>query len=302
MKPRDLIRSCIQSDLPGIEIGPGFNPLAPKRDGYRTTTIDVTNTEALRTAAQRKGIPSERMANLEGVDIVGDACRILELIRASNCPQEYGWIVSSHNFEHLPKPISFFRGCRALLRDDGILGMIIPDKRFCLDRFQPHTTVHGVLRAQTTMEDELEPTWAAFQQRSLSAHMLDATGSRRIAWSDATDSPDAIMAGDCRPAYQALTKSLSSGQPTEFHGHRWRFTPAAFELLILDLRILGIIDLEIDAMGYTFGPEFGVRMKPAKPWQPSPEEVTRLRSELLHRIEDELAEVSGLYRRLQEQL
>lgn len=134
-----LFRSCVSRERPGIEIGPWCNPIAPKRDGYRTTVIDVREQEPLRQMAEERGIPAEKVANLESVDVVGDASRIGELVRAAGITTRYGWIISSHNLEHLPEPIGFLGGCGELLAPDGLLGMVIPGKRCCFDRFQPHS-------------------------------------------------------------------------------------------------------------------------------------------------------------------
>lgn len=299
--PHDLLRSCVSRERPGIEIGPWCNPVAPKRDGYRTTVIDVSEQEPLREMAEKRGIAAETVANLESVDIVGDASRISELLRGAGITTSYGWIISSHNFEHLPDPIGFLKGCSELLDPDGLLGMVIPDKRFCFDRFQPLTTLAGMLRARAALADPFEPSWTAFQQRSLAARLVAADGSRRHAWAMETDQPEAVVVGDCRPAFRGLTDSLTQNTPEVFYGHRWRFTPASFELVVLDLRAVGLIALEIETICDTVGTGFGVRLRPAQPWNPAPEELAERRSALLRRVEDELATVSGAYRRLREE-
>lgn len=295
-----LLRGCVSRDRPGIEIGPWFSPIAPKRDGYRTTVVDVQELEALRAQAGQRGIAPGKIANLEAVDVVGDASRILELIRGAGITTRFGWIISSHNFEHLPDPIGFLTGCGELLEPDGVVGLVLPDKRFCFDRFQPHTTLGGMLRARARHTDPLEPEWTKFQQKSLAARLVETDGQRRHAWSMETDCPEKIMViNDIRPAFQELGESLERGTAENFHGHRWRFTPASFELLIHELRALGLVGLEIETICDTVGTSFAVRLKLAQPWNPPPGELAALRSGLLLKIEDELAVVSRAYRRLQ---
>ena len=301
MNPHALLCSCISRDRAGIEIGPWCSPLAPKRDGYRTTVVDVRDLEQLHTMAEQRGFPAEKVANLEAVDVVGDASRIHELVRSAGITTKYGWIISSNNIEHLPDAIGFLAGCGELLEPDGLLGMVVPDKRFCFDRHQPLTTLAGMLRARAALADPNEPSWTAFQQKSLAALLVAADGSRRHAWSLEADRPEAIAVGDCRPAFRALSDSLADGDPEPFHGHRWRFTPGSFELLVLDLRAVGLLALEIETIGITVGTGFGVRMKPAQPWNPCPEELVERRSALLRRVEDELAVVSAAYRRLEDE-
>jgi hypothetical protein len=300
MSPGELLHGCVSRDRPGIEIGPWFSPIAPKRDGYRTTVVDVQELSALRAQAEQRGIAPEKIANLESVDVVGDASRILELLRGAGITTKFGWIISSHNFEHLPDPIGFLTGCGELLEPDGVVGLVLPDKRFCFDRFQPHTTLGGMLRAQSRHTDPLEPAWTKFQQKSLAARLVETDGQKRHAWSMETDCPEKIMViNDIRPAFQELGESLERGTAENFHGHRWRFTPASFELLIHELRALGLVGLEIETICDTVGTSFAVRLKLAQPWNPPPGELAALRSGLLLKIEDELAVVSRAYRRLQ---
>ncbi len=299
MAPGELLHGCVSRDFPGIEIGPWFSPIAPKRDGYRTTVVDVQELEELRTQARQRGIAPEKIANLEAVDAVGDASRILELIRGAGITTRFGWIVGSHNFEHLPDPIGFLAGCGELLDPDGAVGLVIPDKRFCFDRFQPHTTLGGMLRARSRHTHPLEPAWTKFQQKSLAARLVESDGQRRHAWSMETDCPEKILlTDDIRPAFQELGESLERVTAENFHGHRWRFTPSSFELLIHELRALGLIGLRVDEICNTVGTAFAVRLGRAQPWSPPPGELAALRSGLLLKIEDELAVVSGAYRRL----
>lgn len=301
MTPHDLLRSCISRDKAGIEIGPWCSPLAPKRDGYRTTVVDVRDLEQLRTMAEQRGFPAEKVANLEAVDVIGDASRLHELVRSAGITSGYGWIISSNNIEHLPDAIGFLSSCGELLEPDGLLGMVVPDKRFCFDRYQPLTTLAGMLRARASLADPFEPSWAAFQQKSLAALLVAPDGSRRHAWSIEADRPDAVAVGDCRPAFRTLSDSLTDNAPETFFGHRWRFTPASFELFVQDLRAVGLIALEIETIGVTVGTGFGVRMKPAPPWNPGVDEFSERRTALLRRVEDELAVVSAAYRRLQDE-
>jgi hypothetical protein len=69
----------------GIEIGPWRNPVAPKRDGFETLVIDILGTKDLRQKARGMNVPEAQVAGIEEVDIVGDASRLLELVRGKGC-------------------------------------------------------------------------------------------------------------------------------------------------------------------------------------------------------------------------
>ena len=101
------LRRLIRPGTLGIEIGPFLNPLAAKRDGYRTLVVDRYDQAALREKARERGAACEAIERIEPVDYVGDASRLLDLVRGQGFTGQVDWIVSCHNFEHLPDPIRF---------------------------------------------------------------------------------------------------------------------------------------------------------------------------------------------------
>jgi len=289
--------SVVRPDAPGIEIGPWRHPVAPKRDGYRTTVIDVLDTDQLRVMARERNTPDHEIPLIEEVDIVGDGSNLLELIRGQGRMERFSWIVSCHNFEHLPDPIRFLCDCEQLLEPAGALAMIIPDKRYSIDRFQPPATVAGMLRTWIGGPGLDDTAWSQFSQQALAANLIDAGGKRQLVWSDERNRNEAVtlVTRDLRQCFARLRKDLGSGaQPQGFHGHRWRFTPAVFELLILDLRALGVVSLEVETFPAD-GVEFSAILRPCPPWNPSSEEYVAMRSGICRRMENEAAIVTDAY-------
>ena len=84
---------------------------------------------------------------IEDVDLVGSSTHIGELVRARGEAGTFDYVVSSHNFEHLPNPIRFLQGCAEALRPGGILSMAIPDRRACFDYFRPVTRLSDWIQA-----------------------------------------------------------------------------------------------------------------------------------------------------------
>lgn len=72
---------------------------------------------------------------------------------------QFDWIVSSHNFEHLPDPIRFLRDCEGLLKPGSFVGMIIPDKRQCFGRFRPTTNIADLVRAHHNSASTTAKGW-----------------------------------------------------------------------------------------------------------------------------------------------
>jgi len=286
------LHTVVQRDSPGIEIGPWRHPVAPKRDGYRTTVIDILDTDQLRAMARERDVSDHEIPLIEEVDIVGDGSQLLDLVRGRGFTGRFGWIVSCHNFEHLTDPIRFLCDCEALLEPGGALAMIIPDKRYSIDRFQPPATLADLLRIRFAGPGRDDDAWDRFAQQALKSHLVDAQGKRHLLWSTERNDPAALVVDDPRPAFDRLRADLVPGaRPEGFRGHRWRFTPAVFELMILDLWALGIVSMEAETFPAD-GVEFSAILRTCPRGGPPSTDVVARRSALCRRIEDEAAVVT----------
>src|SRR6185312_6752143 len=128
------VLATIKRDGLGVEIGPSHDPIAPKRDGFRVHVIDHgTREELLAKYAGHHGLQLDR---IEEVDFVWKGQSYLEL---TGNAKHYDWIIASHLIEHTPDLIAFLADCDSILKDDGVLSLVIPDKRYCFDRFRPVT-------------------------------------------------------------------------------------------------------------------------------------------------------------------
>ena len=96
-----LLASLSKSDS-GMEIAPWHSGLVPKREGWNVKILDVfdTNTHRSRATADPL-IDEEKVGHIELVDFIGSACDIVEIIPTDR-HNSFDWILSSHNFEHLP--------------------------------------------------------------------------------------------------------------------------------------------------------------------------------------------------------
>ena len=166
MDRRAVLLKGITKDMLGIEIGPYHQPLVPKREGYRSLSLDVFDTEALRkNAATDSAITKNEAEQIEEVDLVGSAPRLAELVETKGLVGQCDYIISSHNFEHIPDPIRFLQGCEKALKPQGFLSMAVPDKRCCFDYYRPLSMTGDLLEAY--FEKRERPSRAQiFQARS----------------------------------------------------------------------------------------------------------------------------------------
>lgn len=297
MTRRDRILKHVSTEHRGIEVGPWFNPLAPKRDGYRSLSLDVFDTETLRSrAAQDPNISDEQAAAIEDVDLIGSSVAIGDLVAARGEAGTFDYIVSSHNFEHLPNPIRFLNGCSSALRPDGILSMAIPDHRRCFDYFRPISRLSDWI--QSFYINQEKPTLAqVFEGRIAFAHYNDGFSDRVDFHSDtlaSTVSCDIDLDQEWMVWSSFIDQRGSINQLASEYmdAHCSVFTPSSFELLIKDCGFLGLINFEIVEV-LSEGFEFHAHLRPASDSSAlRPDNYASIRTGLLHRIRDEEAENS----------
>ena len=275
----------------GIEIGPYFNPLVPKRQGYNSLSIDVFDGQTLRRLAESDpNIPNEVIANIEDVDIIGSAAEIEDVIRARQQLGTFDYIISSHNFEHIPDPIRFLQGCEAVLKEGGQLIMAIPEKRACFDYFRPVSSLDEMLLA--FREKRRRPSIEQLFRQHIYWEQIHRDGAPLAGWS-IDDNPREIVPHFSLENAFGIWKSQTEN-PDEIYRdtHCWAFTPSSFELIIRDLVYLGLVRFEVESISCAYGNEFYARFKKTAGSALSAEECTEYparRTALLLRVMDELS-------------
>jgi SAM-dependent methyltransferase len=288
MDRRAQILKYITKDQKGIEIGPWFAPLAPKREGYNCLSFDVFDTDTLKTSAEQDPhIPKNQLNDIENVDIVGSAVNIRDVIAARGDLGSFDYIVSSHNFEHIPDPIRFLQGCECVLKADGMLSMAIPDKRTCFDFFRPISTSGSWLEA--FLDERTRPTLLQLFEHSSLRSEYAKNGKSSIVFLDAEDPKNVIGLKLLREAYDDAIELKRSDSAAYRDAHCSVLTASSFSLILLDLRFLGLIKLSIEETVRS-GAEFYVHLRNlATPKSKSDGEFYSERQVLLHRVMDECA-------------
>jgi SAM-dependent methyltransferase len=259
----------------GLEIGPSHSPVAPRRDGFRVEIIDHASREDLVAKYAAHGVDS---AAIEDVDFVWDGRRYAEL---TGRPHGYDWVIASHVIEHVPDLVGFLADCDAILREDGMLSLAVPDKRYCFDRMRPHTGLQAVVDAHREGRTNHTPGRVA-------EYFLNVVALRgRVAWApvdaeDAAVSDFAFVHGgeDARNGMRAV-----ENDNTYLDIHAWCFTPSSFRLLIEDLHALGMVAMREVAYHEGVGEFFVTLSRSGKGHGLD-------RMELLARVERELAAVA----------
>ena len=254
---------------PGLEIAPFFSPIASKSEGFRVETVDVlTRAQLVDKLLGESSIPDALAVRIEDVDHIGSASELKDVV-SSKGAKSYSYILSSHNFEHLPNPIRFLRDCESLLEKDGQLCMAIPDLRCCFDRFRMPTELDVWLKS--FYENKLVPSaydrFRAWYKRCNNINHLNRARSEIVLHPNPRK--------DLSSAHVELQDSLNNKKLPYQDCHVSAFTPSSFRLLIKECVALRLFSLDVVESTPTIGNEFLVRLKKVSPPIPLTNEQRR---------------------------
>lgn len=271
-------------DKLGIEIAPFFNPAVPKADGYNVLVLDISSTEVLRNRALKSDhIPDERISEIENVDIVDDASRLSDLVKEAEITGDIHYIISSHNFEHLPNPIKFLKGCSEVLVDGGVVSMAIPDYRACFDHFRFPTRLSDWMRAYREDISVPDPDTILDYVMNKSTYQ-DETGSYQAVSLQKSFPDSFVVDQNVEKGYRLYLEQINS-EPTYIDVHCTVSFGATFELMVRDLIYLGLLNLEVIEVTETVGHEYFVHLKKSSASKISQEGYYNRRARLLREID-----------------
>jgi|APTNR8051073442_1049403.scaffolds.fasta_scaffold00013_246 SAM-dependent methyltransferase len=229
----------------GVEIGPSYGPLAPKREGFQVHVIDHLDRAGLMDKYRSHGMPVDQ---IEEVDFVWRGESYAEL---TGHRQHYDWIIASHLIEHTPDLIGFLLNCAEILKDDGVLSLAIPDARYCFDHFRSPSSVASAIDAH--LARRVRPSPGTVAEHHLSA----VARAGRIAWS-ARDRGIYSFVHTHAEARATMEKACDTEAYLDVHV--WCFTPHSFRLMIQDLYELGLQPFRECSFFPTAGCEFYVTL------------------------------------------
>jgi SAM-dependent methyltransferase len=292
MDRRDVVLKFITKTHRGIEIGPYFAPLTPKRDGYNCLVMDVFDSATLRKlATEDPGFSAEQRARIEDVDLVGSSTHIDDVVSERGTLGEFDYIVSSHNFEHLPNPIRFLQGCAKVLKPGGMISMAIPDRRACYDYFRPVTRLSEWIEA--SFEDRNRPTLAQSFDNTWVRSTYDHHGVPFGSFFRGVSPATVTAAMSIEHDLQQWIERRNSGDCEYHDSHCSVFTPSSFELLVRDCAYLGLVPFEVVEITEGPGVEFFAHLRVNTSRNVvHPSDYEEIRDRLLHRIVEEAAETS----------
>ncbi len=249
MNRTELIRRHFDRSMRLIELGASYSPIIPKADGWRTTIIDHSSQEDLVKQYGAMGVTT--IDKIEPVDHVWQSGPLSDIVAPAELGS-YDGIVASHVGEHFPDLIAFFKSASALLKPSGVIALALPDKRVCFDFFRPITMTGDVIDAHVNKRTRHQKK-TFFDQAAYFA-LRDGNGG----WAHQGDLAPLELAHSIYAAQQGYMDANEDPGSQYKDTHAWTFTPKSFELIVLELNLLGHIDWAIRSIEPADGVEFYV--------------------------------------------
>lgn len=262
----DIILNGVNLNGLGLEIGPSYNPIAPKSSGFNIEVMDHLDSEGLRDKYSTFHVDLNK---IEEVDYVWSGQSYRELIPKD---KHFDYIIASHVIEHTTDFVSFLQDIEDLLTENGVLCLAIPDKRFCFDYFRPITPL-SVFIDRHLLKTKSQTVG------TISEFYLDVVSyNSDIAWSDVVGKEEVSLIHGVELAKQHAIET----QNGEFiDTHNWVFTPSHFRRIVNDLNLLGYFSLNVKMCSVGHGYEFFIQLQ-----KNVKQDVSRL--DLLQQVQEEL--------------
>ena len=208
----------------GLEIGPSYNPIVPKRSGASVEIIDHVDQAGL--IEKYRDHPNVDVGRIETVDFVSDGRSMAEVIGRDRLlrlhrrfPRDRAHAQPRRLPERLRSPLEDGRGpCFGRPRQEVLLRRASAG---LLDRRR----APGVLGRRTR------------HARSLRSFRYAAKRGEKIAWSSAEGAEIKFM----HTFEEAIFRADEVKDPGPYVDcHAWQFTPASFRLIVHDLNAIGL--------------------------------------------------------------
>ena len=232
--------ACIDVEtMRGLEIGPLANPRVRKDQGF-VLYVDHTDAEGLRRKYAGNSVLKDHLDQIVDIDrVIGDGQGIHEAV-ADQAPFDY--VIASHLIEHIPDPVTWLSDIASILLPNGVLSLVIPDKRFTFDINRRTTEISQLVDAYLRRLRTPSFTQAYDFISKEITQMVDPAA----VWAGTADFTGVVRSDTPDPDVAALQLCRTIASSDEYVDvHCSVFTPESFLDLHEKLARLGLIEFEL---------------------------------------------------------
>lgn len=228
----EKILTKVKLDGKGLEIGPLCWPILSKDTTHIQYVDHVSREKLLEIYKDDPGVLPEL---IQDVDFPLNGRTLAKTIPNG---EKFDYILASHVIEHVPDVISWLQDTSSVLKEGGVLSLVVPDKRYTFD----------IDRNTSRLGDVVGP-YVDGLSRPYSSTVFDHVASYRIhTSSDAVwngelylDESKAPHRNTIKDAFDISVKSKNN----YIDSHNFVFTPYSFCEIIRSLIKLDLIDYKI---------------------------------------------------------
>ena len=247
----DPVLASVPEDARILEIGGGYNPRYLKSRYRHAFHLDHCSTAELR--AKYAAVPevAHQVHRIQEVDFVFTGAPIETVIPAD---LRFDVIYGSHVLEHQVDLIGHLQSLEKLLAPGGRVIEIIPDYRCCFDvlRYPSVTSDALVVHLQRS---SIHQGKQVFDSMSKS---ISANPGRPVT---AADLIKARFSHSLRCAYDTIVALEAPGAAYQ-DAHAWTFRPESFQLLMIELLLLGLTTLRPTLVSPRYDNQFCAVLEP----------------------------------------
>ena len=234
----DFLRKLVDTSGVGLEIGPSYNPVFPKKIFNNVKSLDLLSKEKLK--AKYAYDDKVNLDNIEDVDFVWHGETYVDLVGEDR----FDWIFASHVIEHVPDVISFFNNISKIIKENGSIVLVVPDRRYTFDAYRPQSSLSSIIDTHSLQRNE--PSLGMKIENNFFCCTSNEYASRIKKF---------LIP---RKPHGSIKNTLD--YINEFEGymdiHAWVFTPNHFRLLIESLFLANFIEFREKYFHDTVNDEF----------------------------------------------
>jgi len=215
----------------GLEFGPLTSPVIARGTAEIFYVDRAPREELVRWYADN---PTIDPAQIVEVDYVWGDRTLKECVGPDNV---FDFCVASHVMEHVPDLATWLEEVSAVLRDEGILSVVLPDKRYTFDCLRPLTTIVDVVDAYVNRLRR-PSSRQIFDHFS---HFVEVDAA--ALWRENAESLGLRATGDDRNLVKICREAREQG--TYIDSHCWVFTPSSFLDLLQEMAKLGLVHFDV---------------------------------------------------------
>jgi 2-polyprenyl-3-methyl-5-hydroxy-6-metoxy-1,4-benzoquinol methylase len=218
-------------DRSGIEIGALDRPLVTTAMSNVRYVDHAANHELMAKYADSPNVQLDRLVD---VSYVWGEKTLRESVGES---QHFDYVIASHVIEHVPDLVGWLRDVRSILKDGGVLSLVVPDRRFTFDYRRPTSVTSAIIDAHVAQLRRPSPG-QVYDHFSHVVH-LDATA----AWAGDFAPEDLRRKFSDDVAVQKMVLARDSEDYIDVHC--WVFTPQSFFRTFRDLARTRLVEFAV---------------------------------------------------------